>query len=152
VGNFGDDYLLRAVTARTLLAALPPEEVVYPTTSVDDKGRPLNGKHRYVLRMGKGQTPPVDAFWSVTAYRLPERLFAANPLGRYAIGDRARGLRYGPDGSLEIYVQHESPGKDRESNWLPAPPGDFSLTLRGWLPRKELRDGAWKVPPVRRAD
>jgi hypothetical protein len=152
VGNFGDDYLLRAVTARTLLAALPPEEVVYPTTSVDDQGRPLHGKHRYVLRMGKGQAPPVDAFWSVTAYRLPERLFAANPLGRYAIGDRTKGLRYGQDGSLELYVRHDSPGKDRESNWLPAPPGDFCLTLRGWLPRKELRDGSWKVPPVRRLE
>lgn len=152
VGNCGEDYLLRAVIARTLLAALPPEEAVYPTALVDGTGQALNGKHNYVLRLEKGQTPPVDGFWSITLYRLPERLFAANPLNRYAIGDRTRGLKYGADGALELFIQHDSPGKDREPNWLPAPQGDFCLTLRGFLPRKELQEGTWKVPPVKRSD
>src|SRR5439155_4114293 len=80
VGHFGDDYLGRATVAWELLAALSAEEAVYPTASVDDAGQPLDGRHRYVFRLEKGQAPPVDAFWSLTLYRLPERLFAANPL------------------------------------------------------------------------
>jgi hypothetical protein len=103
-----------------------------------------------VLRQEKGQAPPVEAFWSLTLYRLPERQFAANAIERYAIGDRTRGLHYGADGSLEIYIQHESPGKEKEANWLPAPEGSFCLTLRGFQPRKELLDGTWKAPPVQR--
>ena len=152
VGNFGDDYLLRATTAMKLLGALPPEEAVYPTAQTDDHNQPLDGMHRYVLRFEKGQAPPADAFWSVTLYRLPDRLLADNPLGRYSIGDRTKGLAYGTDGSLELYIQRDSPGKDRESNWLPAPEGPFCLTLRAYLPRKELLAGTWKVPAVRRVD
>ncbi len=152
IGNFGDNYLLRATVAMKLLAALPPEEAVYPTAHVDDKGRPLNGKYRYVLRLEKGQLPPVEAFWSLTMYRLPERLFAANGKDRYALGDRTKGLQYRADGSLEILIQHDSPGMDCEANWLPAPAGDFCLTLRAFLPREEMRAGRWRMPPVKRVE
>lgn len=150
IGNYGDDYLLRAQVASWGLAALSPSEAVYFTCYQDDRGNPLSGKHRYLLRFNKGQLPPVEAFWSVTMYRLPELLLIENPLGRYAIGDRTKGLRYGSDGSLEIHVQHDSPGKERESNWLPAPAGEFSLNLRAYLPRPEARDGTWKIPPIKR--
>jgi hypothetical protein len=152
IGKFGDDYLLRANTAMKLLAALPPEEAVYLTAESDAQGRPLTGKHRYRLRFEKSQAPPAEAFWSVTLYRLPERFHAANALDRYSIGDRTAGLQYGKDGSLEICIQHAKPAKDRMSNWLPAPDGAFCLTLRAYLPRKELLDGTWKVPPVQRLD
>src|SRR5204862_7102195 len=101
-------------------------------------------------RFEKGQLPPVDAFWSITMYRLPQRLLVANPLERYSIGDRTEGLRRGADGSLEIIIQHGSPGKDSESNWLPAPAGDFTLILRAYLPRKEFLDGSWKLPAIKR--
>jgi hypothetical protein len=152
VGRFGDDYLGRADVAAELLAALSVEDAVYPTAFTDAGGRPLDGARRYVFRLEKGQTPPVDAFWSLTLYRMPERLFAANSLKRYALGDRSRGLKYGADGSLEIYIQRDSPGKDREANWLPAPDGPFCLTLRGFLPRKEMREGTWRAPAVKRVD
>ncbi len=152
VGNFGDNHLLRGTVAMKLLAALPPEEAVYPTAETDGKGQQLNGKYRYVLRMEKGQLPPVEAFWSLTLYRLPERLFAANAMDRYAIGDRTKGLTYGADGSLEIYIQHGSPGKDREANWLAAPAGEFCLTLRAFLPRQGMRTGVWRAPPVQRVE
>ena len=152
VGNFGDDYLLRAETARTALASLSPEDAVYISGVQDAQGQAFSGKHRYVLRFEKGQLPPVDGFWSVTMYRMPERLLAANALGRYSIGDRTAGLRTEADGSLEILIQHESPGKDRESNWLPAPPGEFSLMMRAYVPRRTFLDRTWKLPPVKRID
>src|SRR5262249_37859313 len=140
VGNYGDNFPLRAGVARHYLAALSPEEAVYLTAEADDKGRPLGGKHRYVLRFEKGQAPPADAFWSVTMYRLPERLFVPNEQKRYAVGDRTKGLRYGPDGSLVFYLQRESPGKGKEANWLPTPEGNFCLALRAFLPPKHFLD------------
>ncbi len=152
IGNCGDNYLLRAHVAMKGLGALSPEEAVYLVTTEDDRGRPLDGRYCYVLRLGKGDAPPVKAFWSLTMYRLPERLFVENPLGRYAVGDRTRGLRYGANGSLEIYLQHESPGKDREPNWLPAPKGPFDLTWRAYLPVGSYHDGAWRPPAIRRVD
>jgi hypothetical protein len=152
IGAFGDNYLLRAEVAMKWLASLSPEEAVYFTGVADDKGRPLSGKHRYLLRFEQGQLPPAEAFWSVTMYRLPERFLVDNPVQRYAIGDRTKGLRYGPDGSLEIYVQHESPGKDKETNWLPAAEGDFNVILRAFLPGKEILEGTWKIPPLKRIE
>src|SRR5262249_18338272 len=138
IGNFGDHYLLRADVARTALAALSPEEAVDFQTQEDSQGRPLTGQHKYLLRFAKGQLPPVDAFWSVTMYStVPDRFLVANPINRYSIGDRTRGLHYAPDGALDLYLQHESPGKENEANWLPAPAGEFSLIFRAFLPRKE---------------
>ncbi len=152
IGRFGDDYLYRAVVARSLLAALCPEEAIYFQTHVDAQKRRLSGEQRYLLRLEKGQQPPVDAFWSLTVYRAPEGFLAANPIARYAIGDRTRGLKYDSDGALVIYLQADSPGADRESNWLPTPRGEFYLGLRCYLPRPEITEGRWRPPPVQRMD
>ncbi len=149
VGTYGDDYLLRAVVAKIGLAALSPEEAVYLHRYRDDRGKPLRGKTKYLLRFEKNELPPVDAFWSITLYRLPERLLAANDLKRYSIGDRTPGLQYGPDGSLEIYLQQEPPDREKQSNWLPAPSGEFFLSLRLYLPKKAIQEGTWKPPAVK---
>jgi hypothetical protein len=107
-----------------------------------------------VLRFAPGQLPPAKAFWSLTLYEVtPEgrAFFTNNPLGRYAIGDRTRGLKKGADGSLEIFVQHERPAGGRESNWLPAPAaGPIRLVLRAYEPQPALLDGRYRVPPVQR--
>jgi hypothetical protein len=151
IGVFGDDYLLRAEVAMKWIFALPVEEAVYFIGEKDAEGIPLTGQHHYVLRFEKGQSPPVDAFWSITMYRMPERLLADNPIHRYAVGDRTKELVYQPDGSLELYIQHDAPDKERLSNWLPAPAAEFNLILRAYLPRQEIHDGRWKVPAVKRA-
>src|SRR5262245_62262287 len=104
--------------------------------AVDDHGRALSGKSRYSIHFDKGELPPVDAFWSLTLYDSHQHL-SANPIQRYALGDRDP-LRYEPDGSLTLYVQHDSPGPALESNWLPAPEDDFSLALRLYQPRRAV--------------
>jgi hypothetical protein len=152
IGNFFDDFLFRAEVALKWIFALSPEEAVYFVAEKDDKGVPLVGKQRYVLRFENGQVPPMDAFWSITMYRMPDRLLASNSIRRYSISDRTAGLRFQSDGALEIYVQHEAPEKGKEPNWLPAPAGEFNLILRVYLPRKEVLDGAWKIPAVSRID
>jgi hypothetical protein len=146
LGRYGTDYRHRAVIALALLGANLPEDSVYPMTGVDADGKPLTGANRYVLRFPKGQLPPVKAFWSLTMYN-GKRFFVANPLDRYAIGDRDK-LTLNDDGSLTLYLQHESPGKDKESNWLPAPKDEFNLILRLFWPKQEVLDGTWKPPAV----
>ena len=148
LGNYGKDYLLRAAVAKAGLGANTPEESVYFQAHVDATGKPLSGANRYVLRFDTGRLPPVDAFWSLTLYGL-NRFFVANPLNRYSIGDRTKGLQYNADGSLDIYIQHEVP-VGKESNWLPAPADGFYLSIRAYQPRAELLTGAYKVPPVKR--
>ncbi|MFT3779126.1 MAG: DUF1254 domain-containing protein [Ottowia sp.] len=149
IGSYGEDYLLRAFIAFAGLGALPPEEAIYPSGFMDVEGRPLDGAaHRYVLHFGKDEIPPAKAFWSLSMYGA-DQFFAANPIGRYAIGDRDP-LRYNADGSLDLYIQHESPGQDKEANWLPAPAGPFSMNLRLYLPRPEVTDGRWLPPGLAR--
>ena len=148
IGSYGEDYLLRALVARGGLGALTPEEAVYPGGFVDPDGQPLTGAARYVLHFDKGQLPPAKAFWSLSLYGA-DQFFVANPLNRYAIGDRDK-LVFNPDGSLDIHVQHESPGKDKEANWLPAPAGPFSTNLRLYLPKPEATDGRWTPPGMQR--
>ena len=148
MGRYGTDYLFRAVVARIGLGSNLPEDAVYPFTRVDAEGKPLTGANRYVIRFAKGQLPPVGAFWSVTMYN-SKQAFVDNPINRYAIGDRDK-LKFDADGSLTLYVQHESPGKDKESNWLPAPKDEFNLVMRLYWPKKEVLDGAWKPPAVER--
>ena len=123
-----------------------PEDAIYPNARVDGHGRPLNGAQCYVLHFAKGRTPPVNAFWSVTMYN-SKQAFVLNLIGRYAIGDRDR-LKFNPDGSLDLYIQNESPGKDKDSNWLPAPKDDFNLILRMYWPQEAVLKGAWKPPGV----
>jgi hypothetical protein len=104
--------------------------------------------HRYVLHFKADQLPPVKAFWSLSIYKLPEQLFIENPIKRYTIGDRTPGLEYGPDGSLTVYLQHESRGAEKDANWLPAPDGPFCLTMRIYWPEQAALDGDWTPPPV----
>jgi hypothetical protein len=148
MGRYGTAYLYRARLARFGLGGLPPEEAVYPRTAVDSAGRRLNGTNRYVLQFGKDKLPPVHAFWSVTLYDAEGYLWK-NPLKRYALGDRDK-LRYNQDGSLDIYIQHDTPSKDRETNWLPSPLDTFTLTLRLYWPKPEVVSGGWTPPAVRR--
>jgi hypothetical protein len=148
IGIYGSDYLTRAYVAFRGLGALPPEEALYPSLVADSDGQPLDGESRYVLHFDQGQTPPADAFWSLSMYG-PDQFFVDNPINRYAIGDRDP-LVFNADGSLDLYIQHPSPGKDHESNWLPAPTGKLDMTLRIYLPRTEATDGRWKLPVLKR--
>ena len=148
IGRYGTDYLFRSIVARIGLGSNLPEDGIYPFTRVDAEGKALTGANRYVIRFPKGQLPPVGAFWSVTMYN-SKQAFVDNPINRYAIGDRDK-LKFDDDGSLTLYVQHESPGKDKESNWLPAPKDEFNLIMRLYSPKKEILDGTWKPPAVER--
>jgi hypothetical protein len=148
LGVYGNDYLQRAFIGYAGLGALPPEEAIYPMAPIDGDGKPLNGAARYVLHFDKERIPPADAFWSLTMYGA-DQFFAANPLGRFAIGDRDK-LNFNADGSLDLYIQKDSPGADKEANWLPAPSGPFTMNLRLYLPRREALEGRWTPPPVKR--
>jgi hypothetical protein len=149
LGNFGAEYGARAVVALIGLGANLPQDAVYPSAYVDGEGKPLTGANKYVLRFEKGAVPPVNAFWSVTMYD-PDSFFVANPLNRYALSSWMP-LKRDADGSLTLHIQHESPGKDREANWLPAPAGEFNLTLRMYWPAEKdptIVNGTWKPPAV----
>jgi len=148
IGRYGTNYAVRAFVAMNGLGALPPEEAAYPNAHKDGDGNPLSGKNSYLIHFAKGETPPVDAFWSLTMYN--QRGFLVdNPIRRYAIGDRDR-LRFHQDGSLDILIQHASPPREMEANWLPAPSGPFAVTLRLFMPKKAFLDGEWKLPPIER--
>jgi hypothetical protein len=147
VGRYGTDYLTRAATALGGLGALPPEDAYYLGGFQDEGGRPLNGARRYLLRFEKDALPPVRAFWSVTLYG-KDGFFVPNPLNRYTLGDRDP-LIFNPDGSLDLYIQKDSPGKEKEPNWLPAPQEDFNLSLRLYWPKEEALTGKWQPPRIR---
>ncbi|QDU19665.1 DUF1254 domain-containing protein [Urbifossiella limnaea] len=149
-GVYGTAYLQRAFITAIGLGANRPQDAVYPTSEVDADGKKYTGANRYVLHFGKGEAPPVNAFWSVTMYDA-HYFFVNNPLNRYTVSPR-NDLKYNPDGSLDLYIQHESPGAGKESNWLPAPRGEFVLMMRLYYPKAtapSILDGTWKVPPVR---
>jgi hypothetical protein len=146
VGRYGTNYAARAAVARIGLGALPPEDAVYIQCQQDAGGNPLDGSHRYTLHFAKEQIPPVRAFWSLTMYS-EDGYFVANPIQRYAIGDRDP-LKFNADGSLDLYIQHETPGGDRDRNWLPAPEGKFNLSLRLYWPNEEIASGRWTPPPI----
>jgi len=149
IGVYGNDYLKRATVALGGLGANPPEDAVYPVLLVDADGDPTTGEQSYVVHFDADKLPPVDAFWSITMYDA-EGYQVANELDRFAIGDRDQ-LTYNADGSLDILIQHASPGHDREANWLPAPTGPLGITMRLYAPRPEILDGRWTPPPVRKA-
>jgi hypothetical protein len=144
-GRFGTNYIQRAVVALTGLGVNLTEDAVYPLTYEDGNGRPLNGTDRYRLRFPAGQLPPVRGFWSLTMYD-QDAFFIDNPIDRYAIGDRSD-LSANADGSLDIYIQHEPPADHQQSNWLPAPAGDFNMSMRLYWPDESVLNGDW-VPPV----
>ncbi len=148
MGVYGNFYLKRAIIALAGLGANQPEDAIYPLNVADADGRPVVAENLYVLHFNKSEIPPAGAFWSLTMYDA-EGFQVANPLNRFAIGDRDA-LKYNDDGSLDLYVQHESPGADRESNWLPGPKsGPLGLTLRLYAPKAEALNGAWNPPAIR---
>jgi hypothetical protein len=148
MGVYGNYYLKRAVVALFGLGANLPEDAVYPLNIGDENGQPLTGANRYVLHFAQNEIPPAQAFWSVTLY--DEHGFpTANDLKRNAVGDRDA-LKFNADGSLDLYIQHASPGAAKESNWLPAPAKDFNLTMRVYSPRGEVTDGRWAPPAVKK--
>lgn len=146
LGRYGTNYIGRAATARIAIGANPPEDAVYMSSSADSHGQVLNGSMRYRMHFEASNLPPVQAFWSVTAYD-KDGYFIANPINRYAIGDRDH-LKFNADGSLDLFIQSESPGAHRESNWLPSGDGPFNLTIRLYWPKQAILDGSWHPPAL----
>ncbi|MFC2025622.1 DUF1254 domain-containing protein [Chloroflexota bacterium] len=150
---FGTDYLYRAAVGWQSMYVNDPAEAYYPGVYADHEGQRLDAsRHEYLLRFEAEDMPPVGAFWSTTMYDLEKRLMVANSIERYSIGDRTAGLQFGDDGSLEIYIQHHSPGPDKASNWLPAPSAPFYILMRLYLPSMEILNGHYEIPAVRRVE
>jgi hypothetical protein len=147
-GRYGTNYLLRGYIAKAALGANVPAEATYPAAFSDHAGATLTGAHRYVVHFAARQLPPVNAFWSLTMYA-KDAFLVTNPINRYAIGDRTRGLHKNRDGSLDLVVQHSAPHGNR-SNWLPAPKGVFLLFLRLYQPRASVLRGSWPLPTITR--
>jgi hypothetical protein len=146
----GNDYMMRMASAVLGIYGNSREEANYPAYFTDSEGKPLDGaSNRYTVRFEPGRLPPVNAFWSLTMYELPASLLTENPIDRYLINSPMEpGLVRDADGGITLYVQHESPGKDKEANWLPAPKGPFFMVMREYWPKPEALDGTWKVPPA----
>jgi hypothetical protein len=148
-GIYGTDYLMRALITAIGLGANRPQDAVYPTSLKDAHGHEYNGANRYVMRFPPGQLPPATGFWSLTMYD-GDYFFVSNPINRYSISAR-QDLKRNADGSVDLLIQHASPGADRESNWLPAPPGKFILMMRLYWPNEHdpsILDGSWTIPAV----
>jgi hypothetical protein len=153
LGRYGTDYMKRAMVAAFGWPANLEEDAVYPYTTVDSEGRTLNGANKYTLTFAAGQTPPVNGFWSVTMYEIDQGWwFVPNRLNKFTVSKRDN-LKANADGSTTLYFQRESPGADKESNWLPAPAGDFIPMLRMYWPKPDapsILNGTWAPPWVRR--
>jgi hypothetical protein len=149
IGVYGNSYLRRAAVTLVGLGANPAEDAVYPLLVADADGQQPSGENDCVIHFDADGLPPVDAFWSVTMYDA-EGYPVANEISRFAIGDRDP-LHYNADGSLDLYLQHANPGPDKQANWLPTPSGTLGITMRLYAPRREVLDGKWHPPPVRRA-
>ncbi len=146
-----NNYLYRMGAAVLGIWGNSNEEAMYPSYFVDADDQKLDGANRYTLRFAPSQLPPVNAFWSVTMYELPSRLLIANPLNRYLLNlPMLPQFKRDADGGLTFYIQHESPGKAKESNWLPAPKGPFYVVLRLYWPKTEAIEGKWIQPPMRK--
>jgi hypothetical protein len=147
LGRYGTDYETRAGVAFVGLGADLKEDTIYPSAYVDGDGNRFDGANKYVLHFEKDQFPPTNATWSVSQYQ--GNFYVVNALNRYAIAPWMP-LKYNADGSLDIYLQAESPGPDKESNWLPIPAGPFNLTARNYFPKQAAYDGSYKLPPVKK--
>ncbi len=149
-GTYGTDYLQRAMITAIGLGANRPQDAVYPTGVKDGEGNDMDASSKkYVLHFDKGQMPPAKGFWSLTMYD-KDFFFVPNPLNRYTLSSRNKFIT-NPDGSVDLYLQAESPGKAREANWLPAPKAKFSPMLRLYYPSEtppSIIDGTWKPPAV----
>jgi hypothetical protein len=150
--KLNNDYLLRMAGDLLGIYGNSREEAMYPIYFTDNEGKPLDAAaNRYTIRFAPGQLPPVEGFWSVTMYELPSMLLTANPLDRYLINSpMLPKLQKDADGGITLLIQHENPGKGKESNWLPAPKGPFYTVLRVYWPKQEILNGSWKVPPLTR--
>ncbi len=147
--RWGTDYLSRAATARSNMFDNAPQETRYIYTDFDSAGQRLQGANRYTVTFGPGQTPPVNGFWSLTLYN-KEHLFEPNPLNRFSLGTKSKSMVRNSDGSLTLHFQKDSPGADREANWVPAPADVFSLYVRAYWPKAEVLEDRWKPPAVQR--
>jgi len=148
-----NNYLYRMGAAVLGIYGNSKQEAMYPFYAVDEAKQKLEGANRYTLRFAPGQLPPVHAFWSLTMYELPQSLLVANPLNRYLINSpMLPQLKKDADGGLTLYFQNESPGKDKEANWLPAPKGPFAVYMRLYWPKEEATDGKWTAPPMKKAE
>lgn len=148
MGVYGNYYLKRAMIAQQGLGANLPEDAIYPLNLFDSTGSPLSGSNRYSIHFEKDQLPPVQAFWSITLYDA-EGYQVANSLNRFALSSWMP-FKYNEDGSLDLYFSHTAPKEGAESNWLPAPKGDFNLTMRLYAPKNAALVGSWNPPPVKR--
>jgi hypothetical protein len=146
MGVYGNYYLKRAIVAQLGLGANLPQDAIYPLNLGDEQGRPLDGTSDYTIHFEEAELPPVDAFWSITLYD-QQGYQVANSLSRFALSSWMP-LGRNPDGSLDLYFQNESPGADKEPNWLPAPKGPFNLTMRLYAPKSDALTGKWSPPPV----
>ena len=150
MGVYGNYYVKRAIVAQFGLGANLPEDAIYPVNLGDENGKPLHGTSRYVLHFDKDDLPPVNAFWSITLYD-GQGFQVANPLNRFAVSSWMP-FKYNKDGSLDLYVQNANPGKDKETNWLPAPKEAFNLTMRLYAPKPEALLGKWNPPTIRNVE
>lgn len=151
MGTYGTDYTRRAVIAYFGLGAVPPEDAVYPSALAQADGKPFDSAAKYVMHFEADNIPPARAFWSLTMYN-DKQLFTANSIDRFAIGDRDA-LTFNADGSLDLYIQRETPPRENQSNWLPAPAsGNFSMNLRVYWPKPSVLEGGWMPPEVIRKD
>ncbi|MGA2404798.1 MAG: DUF1254 domain-containing protein [Syntrophobacteraceae bacterium] len=145
--EWGTDYLNRTCTAKSNIYENRPKETKYIYTDNDNQGKQLNGRNNYTITFPKGQLPPVKGFWSLTLYNA-EHFFNSNPLKQYSLGTKNKNLKYNADGSLTLYAGAKSPGRDKESNWLPAPRATFSLYIRCYWAEQAVLDGKWQPPQV----
>jgi hypothetical protein len=146
------NYLYRMAGAVLGIYGNTAAEAIYPGTSNDSTGAPLTGANNYIYRFAPGQLPPVNAFWSITIYELPQSQLVANPMNRYSVNSSMlSSLVPDTNGGYTFYIQNESPGIDKESNWLPAPKGPFTVALRLYWPKPDALNGTWKAPQAVKA-
>jgi hypothetical protein len=144
-----NNYLYRMAAAVLGIYGNSKQEAMYPIYAVDKTGQKVDGTKHYSVHFAPGQLPPVNAFWSLTMYELPSSLLVANPLNRYLLNSpMLPQFTKDADGGLTLYIQNESPGKDKEANWLPAPKGPFFIAMRLYWPKDEATDGEWTAPPM----
>ena len=148
-----NNYLYRMAAAVLGIWGNSEAEAIYPTYYIDAEGEPLDGTNDYILHFEPGKLPPVNAFWSLTMYERPASLLVANPLDRYLLNSTMMDdFVRDDDGGITLYIQHDSPGADKEANWLPAPEGPFSATVRLYWPEEEALGGGWQLPPLEQVE
>jgi hypothetical protein len=148
--RWGTDYFNRTGTSKSNMFDNKPDETQYFYTDGDSTGAPLDGNNSYEITFARGELPPVNGFWSMTLYN-EHHFFRPSELGRYSLGTKNKSLKFNADGSLTLYAGAKSPATDKESNWLPAPSGPFSLYIRAYWGQEAILDGTWQPPAVKKA-